>query len=96
MKAQFIIKLEKYNAICQFGFDIDRSFLMGLISGVDENSNAYKAGLRNGMKQIYFMLDGTKNDLKDLEVKIEIENPDHSKQSIKYSALGEIMLPYYK
>ncbi|WP_339052498.1 hypothetical protein [Candidatus Lariskella endosymbiont of Epinotia ramella] len=84
------------NAICQFGFDIDRSFLMGLISGVDENSNAYKAGLRNGMKRIYFMLGGAKNDLKDFEVKIEIENPDHSKQSIKYSALGEIMLPYYK
>lgn len=32
------------------GFDVDASLGSGIFSGVRENSNAYRAGLRNGMK----------------------------------------------
>lgn len=45
---------------------------------------------------MYMKISTIGSDVIDWNFEIEIENPDHSKQSIKYSALGEVMLPYYK
>lgn len=84
------------NALDYLGFDTDKSFCTGIISGVEESSNAYKAGLRNGMRVVYMKISTIESDVIDWDFEIEIENPDLSKSYIKYSALGEVMLPYYK
>jgi|GEM_PF-2395715 len=77
------------------GFDDGRTFCDGVTHGVKEGGNAYKAGLRNGMKVrgIGMKLTGIRNGWR---IGIEIENEDLSKRIINVTPLEEIMLAYYK
>ena len=63
------------------GFDVTASLSSGIIEGVQTGSNAYEAGLRNGMTFIKKISGGQGNTKKDLVLRIESNG---TKRKIKY------------
>lgn len=75
-----------------YGFFAKKLFCTGIISDVDEKSNAYKAGLRNGMKVKNY----SENNILSKEWKILISVENLSSESlIEYSPLEKVLVPYY-
>jgi len=83
-----------HNNVASYGFDINKTLCTGVIYGVNEKGNAYKKGLRNGMK-ITELKEGEMYE-KGWYISVEIEKTDLTKVSIKYSPLQEELIPYYK
>ena len=75
----------------EYGFNLLLYFTKDIVAGIKKNSNAYKAGLRNGMKMVSFC-----NKSKEENLTVTILNAKKQKENITYQIEErKILIPYY-
>jgi hypothetical protein len=83
-----------YDSVPNYGFDMNKTSCTGVVYGINKKGNAYKKGLRNGMKITKFSEVNIYE--KEWHISVEIEKTDLTKESIRYSPLQEGLIPYYE
>jgi len=88
-------RIKSKNAIVP-GFDFDFTVLSGVISGVNRNSAAYEAGLRESQKMIGMRFKyNMEGNLCTGNITATIENPDLTEKEISFSMIGSKEIPQY-
>ena len=83
-----------HDKVVSYGFDINKSLCTGITYGVNKKGNAYKKGLRNGMK--ITELNEVNMYEEEWYISLEIEKTDLTKAVIKFSPIQEGLIPYYE